>query len=78
MTTDQPSYVIVVQPVSGVDGTRALRACLKSMLRRFGLRALSVAKNTSTLPAPRTEPQKRMRRRRRPQAPPVNQAGSAP
>ncbi len=38
----RPTYVIHVQPMPGVDGIRALRAALKALKRRYGLRAVSI------------------------------------
>ena len=40
MTNHRPIFLIRVRPEPGVDPIRALRALLKTMLRRFGLRAL--------------------------------------
>jgi hypothetical protein len=40
--TDHPVFVLRLLPLSGVDGVRALRAALKVLLRRFGLKALSI------------------------------------
>jgi hypothetical protein len=37
-----PVYIIAVTPRPGVDDIRALRWALKAMLRRFGLRCLSI------------------------------------
>ena len=38
----RPIYLLTVQPLRGVDPTKVLRAALKVLLRRFGLRCLSV------------------------------------
>jgi hypothetical protein len=38
---ERPVFVIRLRPEKGVDGHRALRAVLKVLLRRFGLRAVS-------------------------------------
>jgi hypothetical protein len=35
-------FLLRLEPIPGTDGIRALRALLKTALRRFGLRALSV------------------------------------
>jgi hypothetical protein len=39
---ERPVYQLRVRGEPGVDEIRALRALLKSMLRRFGLRCLSI------------------------------------
>ena len=36
------AYVLTLRPMPGVDGIRALRAALKFLLRRFGLRAVKI------------------------------------
>jgi len=36
--SERPTFVLVLRPLPGVDGERALRAALKFLLRRFGLR----------------------------------------
>jgi hypothetical protein len=38
----RPIFVLRLRPLPGVDAVRALRAALKTLLRRFGLHALSV------------------------------------
>lgn len=38
----RPLIILRLRPLPGVDATRALRALLKIVLRRFGLRAVSV------------------------------------
>jgi hypothetical protein len=38
----RPIFTLQVRPEPGVDAIRALRAALKNMLRRYGLRCLSV------------------------------------
>ena len=43
MTADRPVFVIKLRPEPGVDAVRALRALLKSSLRHFGLRCVSLA-----------------------------------
>lgn len=40
--TDRPTYVLRLQPEPGVVGIRALRAALKVLLRRFGLRCVAI------------------------------------
>jgi hypothetical protein len=35
-------FKVVLYAMPGTDGVRALRAALKTLLRRFGLRAVSV------------------------------------
>jgi hypothetical protein len=44
MSARQPRviYVLKVEPMRGVDATRALRGLLKLMLRKFGLRCVSL------------------------------------
>jgi hypothetical protein len=42
MKTAARDFVIVLRPAPGIDGIRALRAALKLLLRRFGLRAIKV------------------------------------
>lgn len=38
-----PVYRLDLRPEPGVDGIQALRAALKSLLRSYGLRAVTVA-----------------------------------
>ena len=40
--SDRPIYIVRLRPLPGVDAVRALRAALKVLLRRFGLRAIEV------------------------------------
>jgi hypothetical protein len=40
--TAPPVYVVRLKPRPGVDGIRALRAALKLLGRKYGLRALKV------------------------------------
>jgi hypothetical protein len=41
-TPERPTYIVELRVEPGVaDPVRALRAALKSLLRRFGLRAIS-------------------------------------
>ena len=42
MRTDRPTFVLVLRPEPGVEPIRALRAALKVLLRRFGLRCVGV------------------------------------
>ena len=42
MNDARPIYVIRVQPLPDVDAVRALRAALKVLFRRFGLKAIEV------------------------------------
>lgn len=42
MRGGRPIFIIRLRPLPGVDAIRAQRAALKVLLRRFGLRALSV------------------------------------
>jgi hypothetical protein len=48
LMTDRPTFVIVLRPEPGVDPVRALRAALKVLLRRFGLKALEVREQDGT------------------------------
>ena len=41
-TAVRPVYLVSLQPLAGVDGLRSLRAGLKTLLRRHGLKALDV------------------------------------
>jgi hypothetical protein len=41
--TERPTFVIVLRPEPGIDGVRALRAALKTLLRSHGLRAVRIA-----------------------------------
>ena len=41
--TDPPTYLIELRPEPGIDGTRALRAALKPLLRAHGLRVVGVS-----------------------------------
>jgi hypothetical protein len=43
-----PTYVIRLRPQPGVDAVRALRAALKVLLRRFGLKAIEVTEEETT------------------------------
>ena len=38
----RPIFIIALRPASGVNGIRALRAGLKLLLRRFGLRCVTI------------------------------------
>lgn len=40
------TFLLRLRPEPGVDGVRALRSALKSILRRFGLKALDVREET--------------------------------
>jgi len=46
----RPIFVVRLTPLPGVDGIKALRAVLKILLRRFGLRALSVREDDGAAP----------------------------
>lgn len=52
MTPDRPTYVLRLRPAPGSDGVRMLRLALKVLLRRFGLRAISVEQEGG-MPRPR-------------------------
>jgi hypothetical protein len=41
-TTLQVIFVLRLTPLPGVDGIKALRAALKTLLRRHGLRCISI------------------------------------
>lgn len=41
-STARPTFIVRLQPKPGVDAVRALRAALKVLLRRFGLKAIEV------------------------------------
>jgi len=43
---DRPSYTIILKPEPGIDGPRALRQFLKSILRRAGMRCLKCSPTT--------------------------------
>jgi hypothetical protein len=48
---DRPTFTITLRPEPGVDDpVRALRAVLKNMLRRHGLRCLSAQEDTEEQP----------------------------
>jgi hypothetical protein len=38
----RPIYIVRLRPLPGIDAVRALRAALKVLLRRFGLKAIEV------------------------------------
>ncbi len=42
VTPLRPTYLIRLRPLPNVDAIRALRAALKVLLRRFGLKAIEV------------------------------------
>jgi hypothetical protein len=44
---ERPIYRLRLQPLPRVDAVKALRSALKFLLRRFGLRCLSVEVETS-------------------------------
>jgi hypothetical protein len=39
---DRPTFIVHLRPEPGIHPIRALRGALKVLLRRFGLRAISV------------------------------------
>ena len=47
---DRPTFTITLRPEPGVDPIHALRAVLKSLLRRYGLRCISAHENTEEQP----------------------------
>jgi hypothetical protein len=46
----EPVYILRLVPTSGTDGEKALRWMLKVLLRRFGMRCLSVEKEKGACP----------------------------
>jgi hypothetical protein len=48
--TARARFVVTFTPVPGVDGIRALRAVLKTALRRHGLRAADVREESAPTP----------------------------
>jgi hypothetical protein len=46
----QPVFVLRVTPKRGVDPIRSLRALLKTMSRRFGLRCVAVEEIAASAP----------------------------
>jgi hypothetical protein len=40
---DRPTYKVILRAEPGVDAVRNLRLALKFLLRRFGMRAISVS-----------------------------------
>jgi len=48
MITDRPIFIVHLQPEVGVDPVRALRAALKELLRRHGLRCVSAVAHIAT------------------------------
>ena len=48
MITDRPTFILHFRPEPGVDPIRALRAALKELLRRHGLRCISAVAHIAT------------------------------
>jgi hypothetical protein len=46
--TSRESYVLILRPEPGIDSIRALRAALKFLLRRLGLRAVTVTEQPAS------------------------------
>jgi hypothetical protein len=44
-----PVFLVRLRALPGVDAVRALRAALKVLLRRFGLKCLSIEVETASL-----------------------------
>lgn len=44
---ERPTFTLELRPEPGVDGVLALRALLKTTLRRFGLRCISANESSS-------------------------------
>jgi hypothetical protein len=42
-----PTFVLRLQPVPGTDGVRAMRWVLKTLLRKHGLRCVSIEQTTA-------------------------------
>ncbi len=38
----RPTFIVTLRAEKGIDPARALKAALKTLLRKFGLRAISV------------------------------------
>jgi hypothetical protein len=51
MKTAARDFVIVLRPLPHVDGIRALRAALKFLLRRFGLKASQIREQRGDIAA---------------------------
>jgi hypothetical protein len=49
---NRPVYVLHLRPESGVDAALALRAALKTLLRTFGLRCVSIRRELPMLEEP--------------------------
>jgi hypothetical protein len=43
----QPTFVLTLQPIPGTDGVRAMRWVLKTLLRKHGLRCVSIEQTTA-------------------------------
>jgi hypothetical protein len=54
---DRPTITVVLKPELGISPVQALRAALKLLLRRYGLRAVSV-EMTNDLPDARHQPRR--------------------
>jgi hypothetical protein len=48
MTSDRPLFTLTFRPEPGVDAIKALRAALKELLRRHGLRCVSAVAHIAT------------------------------
>jgi hypothetical protein len=67
MSARRPSFLLRLQPEPRVNGARALRALLKSALRKFGLRAVELREDFAAAAARRSDQwrgSKRAHRRR--------------
>lgn len=42
---ERPLFIVTLRPELGVNGIRALRAFLKTSLRRFGLRCITISQH---------------------------------
>jgi hypothetical protein len=39
---ERPIFMLALRPLPGIDGIRALRRALKFLLRKFGLKVISI------------------------------------
>jgi hypothetical protein len=47
MKPDRPVFVLRLRPEHGIDPIHSLRHALKDLLRRYGMRAISVEQTTT-------------------------------
>jgi hypothetical protein len=48
MMNGHPIFTLRLQPLPGVDAVRSLRLALKALLRRYGLRCVSIEQTETT------------------------------